>query len=147
MIKSPIWVLAIVIGSGPADGKECQSLGAPTVSSPQVDDAVKPAPAGEPAPVQTRTVLGIRGTRFTLNSKPTFLLGISYYGGLGAPDEFLRRDLDELQRHGFNWLRVWATCGLFGQDISVVGQKGHARTPSGKTQANLGGVRSTRVGG
>ena len=31
------------------------------------------------------TVLGIDGTRFTLNGKPTFLLGISYYGALGAP--------------------------------------------------------------
>ncbi len=86
--------------------------------------------AGAPArgrAVQTRTVLGIQGTRFTLNGKPTFLLGMSYYGGLGAPDELLRRDLDDLHRHHFNWLRVWATCGLFEQDISVVDSKGHVR--------------------
>jgi hypothetical protein len=30
------------------------------------------------------TVLGIHGTSFTLNGKPTFLLGFSYYGALGA---------------------------------------------------------------
>ena len=31
-----------------------------------------------------QTVLGIADTRFTLNGEPTFLLGVSYYGGLGA---------------------------------------------------------------
>lgn len=31
-------------------------------------------------------VLGIGGTGFTLNSKRTFLLGASYFGSLGAPD-------------------------------------------------------------
>ncbi len=51
------------------------------------------------------TVLGIDRARFTINGKPTFLLGISYYGALGASEDFLRRDLDDLQRLGFNWLR------------------------------------------
>src|SRR5689334_14921626 len=55
--------------------------------------------------VEGRTVLGIQGTRFTLNGRPTFLLGISYYGGLGASEESVRRDLDDLRRHGFHWLR------------------------------------------
>jgi hypothetical protein len=129
MRQSPIWVLAIVMGCVSAGAKECQLPGASTVSSPQGDDAIKPATADERAPVQNRTVLGIRGTHFTLNNEPTFLLGISYYGGLGAADDFLRRDLDDVRRHGFNWLRVWATCGLFGQDISVVDQEGHMREP------------------
>ena len=33
-----------------------------------------------------QTVLGIADTQFTINGQPTFLLGISYYGGLGAPE-------------------------------------------------------------
>ncbi len=74
-------------------------------------------------------VLGIQGTHFTLNGQPTFLLGISYYGGLGAPKPFVRRDLDDLQQHGFNWLRVWATWGAFDHDISAVDTKGQAREP------------------
>jgi hypothetical protein len=103
MRQSPIWVLAIVVCSDSAPG--------------------------EHAPVQARTVLGIQGARFTLNGEPAFLLGISYYGGLGAPEEFRGRDLDDLRHHGFNWLRVWATCDLSGQDISVVDRIGHAREP------------------
>jgi len=75
------------------------------------------------------TTLGIDGTRFTLDGKPTFLLGISYYGGLGAPQDFVRRDLDDLQRHGFNWLRVWATWSSADQDVSAVDSKGHPREP------------------
>src|SRR5262245_41365206 len=46
------------------------------------------------------TVLGVRGTRFTPGGEPTFLLGMSYDGTLGAPEEFVRRDLDDLARHG-----------------------------------------------
>ena len=64
--------------------------------------------AGEPSSPDAKaigTVLGIRDTRITLNGQPAFLPGISYYGGLGAPEEFIRRDLEDLQRHGFQWLR------------------------------------------
>ena len=57
----------------------------------------KPASAVPGRKVTGGTVLGVRDTRFTLNGEPTFLLGISYYGGLGAPEEFVRRDLDDLQ--------------------------------------------------
>ncbi len=89
--------------------------GSPTVSSDQ--------------PAEQRTVLGIQGSRFRINGKPTFLLGISYYAGLGASEDFLRRDLDDLQRRGFNWLRVWATCGFFDQDISAVDASGRPREP------------------
>lgn len=77
----------------------------------------------------SETVLGTEGTRFTLNRQPTFLLGVSYYGGLGAPEDFVRRDLDDLQRHGFNWLRVWATWRSGGEDVSAVTPDGHAREP------------------
>jgi hypothetical protein len=75
------------------------------------------------------TVLGLDGTRFTLDGKPTFLLGISYYGGLGAPQDFVRRDLDDIQRHGFNWLRVWATWGSGEEDVSAVDAQGRPREP------------------
>jgi hypothetical protein len=74
-------------------------------------------------------VLGVDGARFTLNGKPTFLLGVSYYGALGAPEEFVRRDLDDLQRYGFNWLRVWATWESFGEDVSAVDSRGQPRRP------------------
>jgi len=75
------------------------------------------------------TVLGIQDTRFTLNGRPTFLLGISYYGGLGAAEESIRRDLDDLQRSGFNWLRVWATWAAFDHDVSAVNERGEPREP------------------
>ena len=52
------------------------------------------------------TELGIKDTQFTLNGEPTFLLCISYYGALGASEDFIRRDLDDVQRYGFNWIRV-----------------------------------------
>ena len=78
---------------------------------------------------QAATVLGIEGTRFTLNGKPTFLLGFSYYAGLGASEEFIRSDLDDFQKHGFNWLRVWATWGSFDNDVSAVDAQGRAREP------------------
>ena len=75
------------------------------------------------------TILGIEGTRFTLNGKPTFLLGLSYYGGLGASEEFIQRDLDDAQRHGFNWLRVWATWGQSDDNVSAVTAEGGPREP------------------
>jgi hypothetical protein len=63
--------------------------------------------AGDGAGPVTR--LGTDGTRFTVNGRPAFLLGVSYYGALGAPDETVRRDLADLKKQGFNWVRVWAT--------------------------------------
>jgi len=76
-----------------------------------------------------KTVLGIRGTQFTLNGAPTFLLGFSYYGGLGASEEFVGKDLDDFQRLGFNWLRVWATWEISGQNMSAVDARGEPREP------------------
>ena len=78
----------------------------------------------------TATELGITDTRFTLNGKPTFLYGISYYGGLGASPEFARRDLDDMQRYGFNWIRVWATWDAFDNDLTAVNANdGQPRQP------------------
>jgi hypothetical protein len=81
------------------------------------------------APRPPATALGVDGTRFTLNGRPTFLLGISYYAGLGATDDTRRRDLDDLTRFGFNWVRVWATWESFGLDVSAVDVQGRARQP------------------
>lgn len=111
----------ILIGvMGLASAFTCESRGCAASASPtELSDQHAEQP----------TVLGTHGSRFTINGKPTFLLGISYYAGLGASEEFLRCDLDDLQRLGFNWLRVWATCGFFDQDISVVDAGGGPREP------------------
>jgi hypothetical protein len=82
--------------------------------------------ADPPSPV---TVLGVRGTQFTLNGRPTFLLGCSYYAALGAPRDNIRKDLDDLQRSGFNWIRVWATWQGYGKDVSCVDSHGRPRQP------------------
>ena len=42
---------------------------------------------------------------------------------------FVEQDLDDLQRYGFNWLRVWATWGAFREDVSAVDIHGGARKP------------------
>src|SRR5687767_9825716 len=54
------------------------------------------APAQETPPA-ARTTLRTQDSRFTLNGKQVFLYGISYYGALGAPEEFIRRDLDDME--------------------------------------------------
>ncbi len=75
------------------------------------------------------TILGMDSARFTLNGKPTFLLGVSYYGALGAPEKLIRPDLDDIKRHRFNWLRVWATWESFGDDVSAVDSRGQPNQP------------------
>lgn len=75
------------------------------------------------------TVLAIQESSFTLNGQPTFLLGISEYAILGAPEEFIRQDLDDLQRLGFNWLRLWVTWKSFDRDVSAVDAQGKPREP------------------
>jgi predicted amidohydrolase len=85
--------------------------------------------ANDPAPAPSQTLLGVEGTGFTLNGRPVFLLGISYYGALGASEDFIQRDLADLQRHGFNWLRVWANWGAYDNDIAAVDGHGRPREP------------------
>ena len=75
------------------------------------------------------TTLTIEGAHFVVNGKPCFLLGLSYYGGLGASEDAIRKDLDDAQRYGFNWLRLWATWAGFGSDVSAAGTNGGAREP------------------
>ena len=75
------------------------------------------------------TILGVEGGHFTINNRPEFLLGFSYYGALGAPEDFIRKDLAELRSHGFNWLRVWATWGAYNTNVSAVTADGMPREP------------------
>lgn len=69
-------------------------------------------------------VLAVQGGRFTINGRLTFLHGISYYGALAAEDEFIRLDLDDMQRFRFNWIRVWANWTGFGADAAAVDGEG-----------------------
>ncbi len=73
------------------------------------------------------TEIGVRGREFVVDGKPVFLLGCSYYSGVGAREEVYRNDLGELRNCGFNWIRVWATWGAYGKDVSVVDGKGEVR--------------------
>lgn len=75
------------------------------------------------------TELTVGDRRFLIGGKPVFLLGISYYGGLGAPGSFVNADLAEMPRRGFNWLRVWATWDGFENDVAAVDGEGAAREP------------------
>jgi hypothetical protein len=75
------------------------------------------------------TTLGIQGSRFAINGRPTFLTGISYYGALGASPTTWRRDLDAIRRHGLNWLRVWATWSYGGDNVAAVDGDGRPREP------------------
>jgi hypothetical protein len=75
------------------------------------------------------TRLGVRGTQFTHDGRPLFLLGISYYGGLGAAEAVRDRDLEEMRRHGFHWLRVWSTWSAFDRNVSAVDGEGRPHEP------------------
>jgi len=97
---------------------------------PQLDGLPETVGSAAARPAELdHTVLGLADTRFTVNGKPTFLLGISYYGALGAPEAAIRADLTEMQRRGFNWIRVWATWGAFSNEVSAVGPEGRPREP------------------
>lgn len=76
-----------------------------------------------------RAILGVKGTQFTVNGQPTFLLGASYYGGLGAPESFILQDLNDLKLNGFNWIRIWANWGASENNVSAFDADGNAREP------------------
>jgi CubicO group peptidase (beta-lactamase class C family) len=78
-------------------------------------------------PSRPTTILGVQGAQFTVNRQPTFLYGISYYGALGASEEFIQKDLTDMRRFGFNWIRVWANWGAFSNNVAVVDEQGAAR--------------------
>jgi len=102
-----------------------QSPGNPNTRNNQALRALLAAVNVEgPRDASASTVLGIRGTQFTVNGRTTFLHGISYYGALAAPENFIHRDLDDVQAHGFNWIRVWANWRAFGADAAAVDGEG-----------------------
>ena len=72
--------------------------------------------------------LGIEGANFTLDGKPTFLLGISYYAAQGASTECVESDMSAFAATGINWVRVWATWDMFGE-VSAVDANGAAQEP------------------
>jgi hypothetical protein len=84
-------------------------------------------PAATADPAAGAPKLGADGSGFTIDGKPAFLVGISYYGALGASDDFVRRDLADMKRHGINWIRVWATWAAFDHDVSAVDKDGRPR--------------------
>jgi len=90
---------------------------------------------------------GIQGGGFTLDGKATFLMGCSYYAGLGASEENIRADLDDLHRHGFNWVRVWATWAAFDNDVSRWIPRPGAPAVSRQTCVARQGVRRAGHGG
>jgi hypothetical protein len=71
------------------------------------------------------TKLGVNHAAFTLNNKPAFLYGISYYGALGAPESFIKKDLADIKKYGFNWIRIWANWPGTDNDISAVDDNGN----------------------
>src|SRR5262245_3425208 len=90
-----------------------------------------PAPAvPAPEPIRlganTNLVLGTQDSRFTINGKPTFLYGISYYGALAASEEIVRRDFSDMKRYGFNWIRVWANWRAFGASAAAIDEEGRS---------------------
>jgi len=83
---------------------------------------------GATVPTST-TNLSVIGSEFAVNGQREFLTGISYYSATGASDDTIARDLDEIQRLGFRWIRVWATWDLFKNDVSAFDPEGNVREP------------------
>jgi len=75
------------------------------------------------------TELRVEQAHFVVDGQRQFLLGISYYGALGAARPTLIEDLDAIERKGFRWIRVWATWSAFGHDVSAIDTHGEARAP------------------
>ena len=117
--------LIVCWNDSPIDDHD-SSPGNPNSKCNQAVRLIVVAAAVSKAETEPATVLGLQGSRFTVNGKVSFLLGASYYGALAAPDEFIRRDLDDLQRFGFNWIRVWANWRGFGAEAAAVDGKGRA---------------------
>jgi hypothetical protein len=111
-----------------SEGRSCRNIYVAILAASfcaAVSHAAPPAQGGD----ARKTVLAAEGTRFTINGEPKFLLGFSYYAALGAREDFIRKDLNEFQRSGFNWLRVWANWSPFGHNIAALGDAGRAREP------------------
>ncbi len=125
----PSWDLIVVWNNARIEGSD-NDIGNPDSPLNRAVRFIKEAVENQPSSTSSpRTILGIQGTRFLINGKPTFLLGISYYGALGASQATLLKDLERMKQYGFNWIRVWATWGAFGNNVSAVDEEGKARSP------------------
>ena len=70
------------------------------------------------------------GRHFTVDGKPTYLNGISYYSALSLADpNQVRADLDDMAADGFNWIRMWAHWNAEGENISALDADGKVREP------------------
>ncbi|MBL7152184.1 MAG: DUF4038 domain-containing protein [Phycisphaerae bacterium] len=122
--------------SAEADGSPFINAGIHTIRPPDSNSLAESdlilvltaSSAAEPRSDNT-TILAIDEDKFTVNGKRTFLFGISYYGALGAQPEFVTSDFDDMQKLGINWIRLWATWGAFGNDVTAVDEQRRAREP------------------
>ena len=58
------------------------------------------------------------------------MTGISYYGAMTiSSPSFIKKDLDDMKRDGFNWIRVWACWDPGDMNVSVVTRYGDLREP------------------
>lgn len=128
---SPTTTDSVELDAGPFVNAGVHTIRPPEASQLAGPDLVLVLTASATAepPKNYETVLGINRGKFTINGKGTFLFGISYYGAIGAKPEFWISDLDDMQKLGINWIRVWATWGAFGDDVTAVDDKGNAREP------------------
>jgi len=122
--------------SAVVDGSPFINAGVHTIRSPEPNAVgesdlvlVLTASAAAEAKRNRTTLLGINREKFTINGEETFLFGISYYGVLGAQSQFVLSDLDDMQKLGINWIRVWATWGAFGNDVTAFDKDGRGRVP------------------
>ena len=130
------WLSPATLNSDGVDGSPFSNSGVRMLRPPDSSDLsdsdlvlVLSATAAAEAPGGSSTVLGIDAGAFTINGKRTFLFGISCYGALGSQPQFILDDLDDMQKLGINWIRLWATWGAFGNDVTVVDEQGQAREP------------------
>jgi hypothetical protein len=75
--------------------------------------ALAAAPAAAQAPRAKPPVLGIAGPHFTIDGTPQFLVLVSYFDALRAPDAVLESDFAWLRRHGIDGVRIfpnWWRC-------------------------------------
>lgn len=70
------------------------------------------------------------GSSFTINKKPTYMVGISYYGAMTVTSPaFITKDLNDMKADGFNWIRVFACWDPGDMNVSVIDSGGAIREP------------------
>jgi len=80
----------------------------------------EPTVTPTPTPWVPKTVLTVKDRSFYINGKKTFLIGFSYYGGLGASVDQMKIDINYMKNKGFNWFRLWSMWNRCLQNASIV---------------------------